>query len=168
SPAASSDGSLSVNSSFSLSVLIADRGSSLPSTEAASILSSSPFNTSSCTGLRTFSFTVSLPANVKLSRFGTMRIAYSVGTTSFGSFPGVSLKLNGFSTAPTNDLIRNRIRSARSGARMSGFGKRDCSLHQNGRNRAPGGRAPLLNNQYQQQLSPAHLRAFNHQRAAFA
>ena len=47
-----------------------------------------------------------------------MRIAYSVGTTSFGSFPGVSLKLNGFSTAAFNDLIKNKTRNARSGTRM--------------------------------------------------
>src|SRR5205809_7055809 len=47
-----------------------------------------------------------------------MRIAYSIGTTSFGSFPCVSLKLNGFSTAPTNDLIKNKTRNATSGMRM--------------------------------------------------
>ena len=47
-----------------------------------------------------------------------MRIAYSVGTTSFGSFPGVSLKLKGFSTAAINDLIKNKTRNARSGTRM--------------------------------------------------
>ena len=44
--AQAADGNVSVSSSFSLSVLIAESGSSLPSTEAASILSSSPFNTS--------------------------------------------------------------------------------------------------------------------------
>src|SRR5580765_8760579 len=48
-----------------------------------------------------------------------MRIAYSVGTTSFGSFPGVSLKLNGFSTAAINDLIKNKTRNATSGTRMA-------------------------------------------------
>jgi hypothetical protein len=48
-----------------------------------------------------------------------MRIAYSVGTTSFGSFPGVSLKLNGFSTAATNDLIKNKTRNATNGTRMA-------------------------------------------------
>jgi len=35
-----------------------------------------------------------------------------------GSFPGVSLKLNGFSTAPANELIKNRARNARTGTRM--------------------------------------------------
>jgi hypothetical protein len=29
------------------------------------------------------------------------------------------LKLNGFSTAPTNDLIRNKTKNATSGTRMS-------------------------------------------------
>src|SRR4029077_5448355 len=48
-----------------------------------------------------------------------MRIAYSVGTTSFGSFPGVSLKLNGFSTAAINDLNKNKTRNATSGTRMA-------------------------------------------------
>src|SRR6476620_4766026 len=48
-----------------------------------------------------------------------MRLAYSVGTTSFGSFTGVSLQLNGFSEAPTNDVSKNKARNARSGTRMS-------------------------------------------------
>src|SRR5262245_23757255 len=47
-----------------------------------------------------------------------MRIAYSVGTTSFGSFPGVSSKLNGFSTAPTNDVTKKRTRSERTETRI--------------------------------------------------
>src|SRR5690349_20462379 len=70
--------------------------------------------------------------------FGTMRIAYSVGTTSFGSFPGVSLKLNGFSTAPTNDLIKNKTRNATTGTRMSWTNERlELFAFLNGRDCSP-------------------------------
>ncbi len=48
-----------------------------------------------------------------------MRIAYSVGTTSFGSFPGVSLKLNGFSTAAFKDLTGNKTGNSRNRTRMA-------------------------------------------------
>src|SRR5215470_12296914 len=53
--------------------------------------------------------------------FGTIRTEYSSGITSFGNFPGVSLKLNGFSAAMTAGNVtenstarkRNRERTSR-------------------------------------------------------
>src|SRR5437667_8960948 len=51
------------------------------------------------------SFTVSIPVKANLSMLGTIRMVYSVGTTSFGNFPGVSLKLNGFSA----DMMAGKV-----------------------------------------------------------
>src|SRR5437762_13584126 len=51
---------------------------------------------------------------------GTIRMEYSVGTTSFGSFPGVLANSKGFSAwMVERSMIKNRLAKKRSGARIS-------------------------------------------------
>jgi len=73
-PAGSSDESAIVSSSFLLSILIALVGIGLSSIDAFAISISSALSVSSRTGLRTSSFTVSVPVNVNLSMLGTIRM----------------------------------------------------------------------------------------------
>src|SRR5207249_9908739 len=51
---------------------------------------------------------------------GTIRVEYSVGTTSFGSFPGGLANSKGFSAwMVERSMIKNRLAKKRSGARIS-------------------------------------------------
>src|SRR6202048_3354456 len=176
---------------------MADFGKGLSSTDALAISNSRALRTISRTGARTSIFTVAGPVKVSLSMLGTMRTEYSVGTTSFGNFPGVVAKSKVFSplmlvekiVSPITARTRRMSANTRNAAALQSLlGLRPRIAHKPCQ-MTPGIHELLrfvirilrpsvnplsqvhpsaIHNQVRQQLAAADLRAFNHDRTLLA
>ena len=123
---------------------------------------STAFSTSSRTGLRTLSLIVSEPVKVSFLTSGAMRIAYSSGTTCFGSLPGVVSKSKGCFCAHSGEETR---------AKAPQLQNRKREAHPPTKQRAAAShcdraRVDAIQPRAEHQLAVADLRAFDHQRAA--